>query len=113
MHGGPGGALPAAIAPPTLTVTPTVGGGTLPGVLIAGPPLGGSGLLLQQLVQHPSFVPHIDRQRPALHNALHEASPAAREPSRTHPDPQLLTPPSHPDPHPRTLTPTLAHRAQP
>ena len=39
--------------------------------MIAGPPLGGSGLLLQQLAQHPSFVPHLDRQRPALHNALH------------------------------------------
>jgi hypothetical protein len=80
-------------------VAPTVGGGRLPGVLIAGPPLGGSGLLLQQLAQHPGFVPHLDRQRPALHNALHEASHAAREPSPT-------------DPDPRPVTPTLAHRPQ-
>ena len=93
VHGAPGGALPAVVLPggPALSVAPTVGGGRLPGVLIAGLPLSGAGLLLQQLAQHPGFVPHLDRLRPALHNALHEASHSPREP-RT-PDPEPLTQP--------------------
>jgi len=76
LGGGGGGGPPAAVLPggPPPNVQPTAGGGQLPGVLIAGVPLGGAGLLLQQLAQQPSFVPHLDRLRPALHNALHEAN---------------------------------------
>ena len=81
VHGAAGAAPPAVVLPggPPPKVQPTVGGGRLPGMLIAGLPLGGAGLLLQQLAQHPGFVPHLDPQRPALYNALHEASHSPRE----------------------------------
>ena len=82
LGGGGSGGPPAAVLPggPPPNVQPTAGGGQLPGVLIAGVPLGGAGLLLQQLAQQPSFVPHLDRLRPTLHNALHEDTHLPHEP---------------------------------